>query len=76
MSYCQIRTLAFVEQMFSALNTIPVDKQYYVVSVTPIKWHVGVMVMALDSHLKRSQVQFPLVPLSGNNLGQVVHTCL
>ena len=34
----------------------------------------GVVVRALDSRLKRSQVRLPAVPFSGNNLGQVVHT--
>ena len=32
------------------------------------------MVRALDLRLKRSRVRLPAVPLSGNNLGQVVHT--
>ena len=35
----------------------------------------GVMVRALDLRLKRSRVRLPAVPLSANNLGQVVHTC-
>ena len=34
----------------------------------------GVMVRALDSRLGRSRVRISAVPLSGNNLGQVVHT--
>ena len=33
-----------------------------------------VMVRALDSQLKRLQVRVSIIPLSGNNLGQVVHT--
>jgi len=32
------------------------------------------MVRALDLRLRRSRVQMSAVPLSGNNLGQVVHT--
>ena len=32
------------------------------------------MVRALDLRLKRSRVRISAVPLSGNNLGQVVHT--
>ena len=37
-------------------------------------WLGGVMVRALDVRLERSRVRMPAVPLSGNNLGQVVHT--
>ena len=33
----------------------------------------GIMVRALDLRLKRSRVRIPAVPLSGNNLGQVIH---
>jgi len=32
------------------------------------------MVRVLAGDTKRSQVRLPAVPLSGNNLGQVVHT--
>ena len=32
------------------------------------------MSRALDLRLRRSWVRLPAVPLSGNNLGQVVHT--
>jgi len=38
------------------------------------QWHVGVVVRALDMRLKRSRVRISAVPLSGNNLGQVVYT--
>jgi len=31
------------------------------------------VVRALDLRLKRSRVRFSAVPLTGNNLGQVVH---
>jgi len=34
----------------------------------------GVMFRAFDLQLKRSRVRISTVPLSGNNLGQVVHT--
>ena len=34
----------------------------------------SVVVRALDLRLERSRVRLPVVPLSGNNLGQVVHT--
>jgi len=34
----------------------------------------GIVVRALDLRLKRSPVRLPAVLLSGNNLGQVVHT--
>ena len=37
-------------------------------------WPGGVVVRALDLRLKRSRVRISAVPLSGNNLGQVVHT--
>jgi len=37
-------------------------------------WLCGVMVNALGLQLKRSWVWLPAVLLSGNNLGQVVHT--
>ena len=37
-------------------------------------WRGGVVVRALDSRLKRSQVQFLAGLLSSNSLGQVVHT--
>ena len=36
-------------------------------------WPGGVVVRALDLRLKRSRVRISAVPLSGNNLGQVVH---
>ena len=39
-------------------------------------WPGGVVVRALDVRLRRSRVRFPAVPLSGNNLGQVVHVPL
>ena len=39
-------------------------------------WTGGVVVRVLDLRLKRSLVRLPAVPLSGNNLGQVVHTHL
>jgi len=32
------------------------------------------MVRAMDLRLNRSRIRLPAVPLSGNNLGQVVHT--
>jgi len=34
----------------------------------------GVVVMALDLRRRRSRVRLTAFPLSGNNLGQVVHT--
>ena len=37
-------------------------------------WPGGVMVRALDLRLRRSRVRISAVPLSGNNLGQVVRT--
>ena len=37
-------------------------------------WPAGVMVRPLDLPLRRSRVRLPAVPLSANNLGQVVHT--
>ena len=39
-----------------------------------VLWPGGVVVTALDLRLKRSRVQILAVPLSGNNLEQVVHT--
>jgi len=36
-------------------------------------WPGRVVVRALDLRLKRSRVRISAVPLSGNNLGQVVH---
>jgi len=39
-----------------------------------IVWPGGVVVTALDLRLKRSPAQISAVPVSGNNLGQVVHT--
>ena len=37
-------------------------------------WSGGVVVRALDLRYKRSRLRISAVPLSGNNLGQVVHT--
>ena len=36
-------------------------------------WSGGVVVRALDLRLKRSRVRISAVPVTGNNLGQVVH---
>ena len=38
------------------------------------RWPAGVVAKASESRLKRSPVRSPTVPLSHNNLGQVVHT--
>jgi len=38
-----------------------------------IVWPGGVVVTALDLRLKRSPVRISAVPVSGNNLGHVVH---
>jgi len=40
----------------------------------PVSPAGGVVVRALDLRLKRSRVRISAVPLSVNNLGQVVHT--
>ena len=42
-----------------------------------LRWPGGVVVTALTLRLKGHGVQISAVPLSGNNLGQVVHNiCL
>ena len=40
----------------------------------PSMWPGGIVVGALDLRLKRSRIRVSAVPLSGNNLGQVIHT--
>jgi len=42
--------------------------------VTVFLWPDGVVVRALDLRLERSWVRLSAASLSGNNLGQVVHT--
>ena len=49
-------------------------KYSYSTGATLCSWPGGVMVRALDLiATRRSQVRLSVVPLSGNNLGQVVH---
>ena len=42
----------------------------------PLPLHVPAGAHACDSESLRLRVQLPVVPLSGNNLRQVVHTCV
>ena len=47
----------------------------HLTSSVPLVWPGGVMVTAsIGLRLERLQVRLPAVPVSGNNLGQVVHT--
>ena len=46
----------------------------FFMSESPRTWPGSVVVRVLDLRFKRSLVQISAVPLSGNNLGQVVRT--
>jgi len=50
------------------------NKVFVTFAVIPCCRPADVMVRALDLRLKRLRVQFPAIPYSGNNFGQVIHT--
>jgi len=70
----------WMEIMYDAIDSRDVSRTIFCIWVKFIKHSYvivrrsGVMVRALDSWFSRSRVRISAVPLSGNNLGQVVHT--
>jgi len=63
-----LQLLQLVSPQFRIATALPVC-----VCVCVCVWLGGVVVRALDLRLRRSRVRSPAAPLSGNNLGQVVH---